>query len=304
MYSTEKDLAMREALFQHVDRLVAEHGATVPAVALRSRFIFDEFSFTPLQQAGIFRPRPLQADDAAVVLVSSVDGPYEDAHDVNSGFLRYKYQGKKGDEDNWYNSSLRAALTLRRPLLYLCGTGNNQYLPLYPCYVIEDHRDAMYVDVAVSDRSIIVPSSDGDAIQSAMRAYATVLAKRRIHQTAFRSIVMKAYRTTCAVCQLKIDRLLDAAHIIPDNEPDGVPVVDNGISLCKIHHQAYDWNIIGISPDYLIHVSQETLEAVDGPMLTHGIQGLHHQKIILPRRESERPSAERLERRFSRFLNE
>ena len=62
-------------------------------------------------------------------------------------------------------------------------------------------------------------------------------------------------------------RLLDAAHIIPDaNEPLGQPVVPNGLPLSKIHHAAFDAYLIGIDPDYRVHISDRLLKQHDGKM--------------------------------------
>jgi hypothetical protein len=36
----------------------------------------------------------------------------------------------------------------------------------------------------------------------------------------------------------------------------GQPVVPNGIPLSKIHHAAFDVHLIGIDPDYRLHVSK------------------------------------------------
>ncbi len=76
--------------------------------------------------------------------------------------------------------------------------------------------------------------------------------------------------------------LLDAAHIVPDTEPMGDAVVPNGLSLCKIHHPAYDSHIIGISPEYDVSVRRDILEEIDGPMLRHGLQELEGGRILLP----------------------
>ena len=111
---------------------------------------------------------------------------------------------------------------------------------------------------------------------------------------------MLAYQEHCAICKLKHRELLDAAHIIPDKE-GGEPVVQNGLALCKIHHAAFDQNIIGITPDYQIHVRKDILEEIDGPMLKHGIQEMHGSKLILPRAESKRPKREWLEERYQSF---
>jgi len=92
------------------------------------------------------------------------------------------------------------------------------------------------------------------------------------------------------------------AHIIPDSDPDGEPVVQNGLSLCKLHHAAFDKQFIGIRPDYIIEIRQDLLEEVDGPMLKHGLKELHHQKIQLPRNVKRRPDPDRLERRYNEFI--
>jgi putative restriction endonuclease len=59
---------------------------------------------------------------------------------------------------------------------------------------------------------------------------------------------------------LKHRELLDAAHIIPDNMPEGKSTIENGLSLCKLHHSAYDAFIIGVTPDYVIQVRADILE--------------------------------------------
>jgi putative restriction endonuclease len=72
------------------------------------------------------------------------------------------------------------------------------------------------------------------------------------------------------------------------------------VSLCSIHHRAFDQNLIGISPDYDVHVSRGLLEEDDGPMLDV-LKGFHRQRIHLPSRPSQRPDRERLAVRFERF---
>ena len=51
-----------------------------------------------------------------------------------------------------------------------------------------------------------------------------------------------------------------------------------------------------------IVIRQDILDEIDGPMLLHGLQGFHDEKLsVLPRRLGERPSAEFLEKRWDRF---
>ena len=95
--------------------------------------------------------------------------------------------------------------------------------------------------------------------------------------------------------------LLDAAHIVEDkDERLGQPVVPNGIPLSKIHHAAFDAHLIGIDPDYRLHVSERLLSQNDGPML-EALKLLNGGTIHLPGRTKDRPDRDRLARRFERF---
>jgi putative restriction endonuclease len=124
----------------------------------------------------------------------------------------------------------------------------------------------------------------------------------RLHQAVFRGRVLRAYASTCTICRLKEGRLLDAAHIAGDLEIHGEPVVPNGLSLCSIHHRAFDQQLVGVSPDYTVHVSKRLLEEEDGPMLEL-LKGFHTQAIVVPSRTAWRPDRERLAERFERFVS-
>jgi putative restriction endonuclease len=146
-------------------------------------------------------------------------------------------------------------------------------------------------------------SGIGEYENNSRRSYITANVRQRVHQSAFRERVLRAYREQCAMCKLRHSELLDAAHIIPDGEPDGDPIVPNGLSLCKLHHAAFDRGFLGIRPDYVVEVRQDILHENDGPMLLHGLKEMHEKRIFLPRNASQRPSESLLERRYSRFLD-
>ncbi|MGB7239744.1 MAG: HNH endonuclease [Rhodococcus sp. (in: high G+C Gram-positive bacteria)] len=113
--------------------------------------------------------------------------------------------------------------------------------------------------------------------ESQLRRYVMAESKRRLHQPVFRATVMQAYRTRCAVCASAHGQLLDAAHIVPDSEEAGIATVRNGLSLCKIHHAAYDTNIMGVSPDHVVEIRADLLDEIDGPMLQYGLKERHKQ---------------------------
>lgn len=127
------------------------------------------------------------------------------------------------------------------------------------------------------------------------------LTRQRLHQPLFRARVLEAYERQCAMCRLRHVELLDASHILPDSHPRGLPVVPNGISLCKIHHAAYDRNIVGVRPDLLIEVREDILHETDGPMLRHGLQEMAGARLTVPRARASQPDRLALEERFEAF---
>lgn len=81
----------------------------------------------------------------------------------------------------------------------------------------------------------------------------------------------------------------------------GEPLVSNGLSLCKLHHAAFDRHFLTVRPDYVIEVRRSILEEEDGPMLLHGLKGMHGSQIYVPREISLQPDRDRLEERYAAF---
>ena len=108
--------------------------------------------------------------------------------------------------------------------------------------------------------------------------------------------MLAAYAGRCAISHLPEPRLLDAAHIVMDaDEQLGQPIVSNGLPLTKLHHAAFDTHLIGIDPDFRIHVSDRLLEIHDGPFLELGLKGIVGQGIDRPRRREDRPDRKALD---------
>ena len=160
---------------------------------------------------------------------------------------------------------------------------------------------ALTFKVAVDDRqfvSVPVPETPETEIR---RRDATRQVRQRLHQQTFRERVLAAYQQHCAICRLRHQELLEAAHIVADRDPEGEPKVSNGLALCKLHHAAFDCHIIGVNPDYRVEVRLDVLEEIDGPMLQHGLQGFHGSSLWLPSRESLKPDQRFLEERYALF---
>ncbi len=233
--------------------------------------------------------------DATITVMSSATGPYAD-REVAGGLFHYAYRDGSTQGDN---AKLRRAYELGVPIVLLRKTRASEFVPFAPVYVVEDRIDQREFLLALDD-SVRTLTQGGSLTEE--RRYAERVVRQRLHQAEFRGRVIAAYQTRCAICRLRHGELLDAAHITPDRDPAGIPAVSNGLALCKIHHAAFDMDMLGISPDYVVSIDRNLLEEVDGPMLRHGLQDMHGVSLTLPERRHERPDRERLSDRFSRFL--
>ena len=91
---------------------------------------------------------------------------------------------------------------------------------------------------------------------------------------------------------------VDAAHIIPV-EVGGNNQTHNGLSLCKLHHGAYDRGLVGIFPDYRVTVNQTETERLRRANLLGGIQNFRARllpELRLPRRAQDRANPDYLQR--------
>jgi putative restriction endonuclease len=295
------DLQVRLAAFNWLSEQVNLHGDVLPRKLLEQGFEFQGQRIPLVAPQGIFKPQKL---DLPLSITTAPKGPYDDYFGKDN-FLIYRYRGT--DPNHRDNVGLRKVLELKRPLVYLHGIEPGKYLATYPVYIIGDDQSNLTFKVSVDDVLPAFEYSESSIarqvaeVSDARHAYLTATVKVRLQQRSFREKVLDAYRSQCAFCRLKHRELLDAAHIIPDNVPESKMTIDNGISLCKLHHAAYDSFILGVTPDYIIHVREDILEEEDGPILQHGLKGLHKTKLILPSSRRQWPSQEALEWRYSRF---
>jgi putative restriction endonuclease len=292
------DDQIRLAAFDWLKEQVQIHGEVLPWTMLTNGFIFNNQRIHLVGQSGIWKPQVMQLP---LSIRTAFEGPYPDKLNKN-GLIEYRYRGT--NPNNWDNVGLYHVMEKKLPLIYFFGLLPGQYYVAFPTFIT--HADPLKLiftvqvdEIEALDSKMMVEDPNTMLFR---RAYATTIAKIRIHQQGFRLRVLIAYRNQCSLCRLKHPELLDAAHIIGDNAEFGDPIVQNGLSLCKIHHAAFDKNIIGINPDYHIQVRNDILEETDGPMLKYGLQALDKQKIILPNHHKNYPDRERLEQRFDRFL--
>lgn len=252
-----------------------------------------------VSQQGIFKPRQFSLPVSIRTTPPQVghDAPYDDEV-TDEGLLRYRYFRTNPQHPD--NVGLRAAMASATPLIYFKGIRKGVYHASWPAYIVEDHPSELSFMVSILDPGDVRPDLDPATISTAERRYHARLVQQRLHQASFRVNVLAAYGESCTMCSLKHVELLDAAHILSDIA-GGLPVVPNGLALCKIHHAAFHHQIVGIRPDHVVEVREDVLDELDGPMLRHGLQEMHGRSIVLPRKSESHPSSEFLTRRYEEF---
>jgi putative restriction endonuclease len=296
------DARVRLAAFGFLAEQTSIHGDVLPRRILQQGFGFGGERVPLISPQGIFTPHILDVPLTFCTVPPSMGKhrPYDDELGTN-GIIKYRYRGT--DPNHRDNAGLRKCQEMGLPLAYLFGVVPGQYLPVWPVFIVGDDPAHLTFSIAVDDSSVI---SDKDwlvkeAGSQAKRRYITVETQHRLHQQSFRERVLRAYQERCAICRLHHEELLEAAHILSDKHPLGEPIISNGLALCKLHHAAFERNILGISPDYVIDIRRDILEETDGPMLRFGLQQICGQTIKTPSVLDWRPSRDLLAIRFEEF---
>jgi putative restriction endonuclease len=228
---------------------------------------------------------------------------YDDQRQVHQQIERgdevidYAFMGVNPDAAD--NRWLREAFVAQIPIIYFLGIAPARYIAIWPTYIVDWSPIELKVRLAFSAPAVAGFHESPPVAPE--RRYALQLVRNRLHQATFREAVLTAYGQRCAISGLPEPRLLDAAHIIADQEDLGQPVVSNGLPLTKFHHAAFDANLIGIDADFRIHVSDELMSMNDGPMFEHGIKAIAGTTLRLPQRPIDYPDRNRLAARFEAF---
>jgi putative restriction endonuclease len=298
------DNRMRLAAFERVRTLRESHGH-LTAQQLGEGFTVDGHRYPMVNpRRGIFKPAQMRYLLSINTVFPKTGNRvwYDDQREVHrqifdgGQMVDYAFVGDNPDAAD--NRWLREAFENQIPIIYFLGIAPGRYEAILPAFIggwdRESRRARVSFGLSEQD-SLTPPATDAE------RRYALRAVKQRLHQASFREAVITAYRGRCALSGLPEPMLLDAAHIVEDrHELLGQPLVRNGIPLSKIHHAAFDAHLIGIDPDYRLHVSERLLAQKDGPML-EAIKGLNGGLLRLPKRAQDQPDRDRLALRFDRF---
>lgn len=295
--------------FKRIRQLELMYGDDIPWHAIEKGFeINGEKIFLANKARGIFKPKQLSRGLLSIKTTIPREGRVNIYSDEESSKGYFRYSLQRGDVRTGGNKHLWEVYEDKSPFIYFYAVAPSVYKALWPCFVMAIYPEQLYCEVVVGN-SMLLPEDKRipetyKVPKQLERAYRVAESRVRIHQAAFREQVLEAYGYQCAISTLPVPALLEAAHIIPDSDPEGDALVTNGIALSRIHHRAFDANLIGIDPTYKIHISGKLLDLDDGPLLEEGLKSYHGRKIYLPKNAKYFPDPERLDRRYSLFLSE
>lgn len=121
----------------------------------------------------------------------------------------------------------------------------------------------------------------------------------RMLENYFKSVILTSYNHTCCVTGLKEPLLVEACHIIKNLEDKNKLVTpQNGLCLNPLFHKAYDTNLMSITPDYEIIISDRFMDN-SGPELCDMLDNINGRRIIIP--DKFEPSQKLLDMRYQQF---
>jgi putative restriction endonuclease len=151
--------------------------------------------------------------------------------------------------------------------------------------------------VALESEEIMVSLTDGDMglevvsdlgiAQEETETIQTV--KVRLGQKFFRATILANYNTRCCICDLPIESLLIASHIIPwkvDTANRLNP--HNGMSLCAIHDKAFDRGLLTLDEKYQILLGSDLVHMVENEAVERFFTHYQHKEMHMPEKFAPR----------------
>ena len=305
----DPDWAVRAKAFDAIEHLAVQASGQIRWEDIVRGFVVDGQTVRFANRAlGIFRPRQMSAALSIKTVVPRAGraSRYRDQSidlDDPTGLLHYDL-ARRGLK-NQTNRDLYQAYVRRAPLIYFRGRAPAVYEALWPVWVEEFSEADECVLISAHDTvnaSVSSVMASGSAEQLQVEAtYSLRVSRQRNHQAWFSSRTKSAYGYRCALSGLPLRNLLVGAHILPDAQ-GGPASVTNGICMSTLHHTAFDANLIGIDPDFRVHVAKQVREGRDGPLLD-SLKRLQGASLRLPVDRSAHPDRSFLEQRFNRFVS-
>jgi putative restriction endonuclease len=156
------------------------------------------------------------------------------------------------------------------------------------------------VALGLAENSVLLPRTDDRVSHNNLaeeqapllfeqnRDRSTYLTSRLLRDRAFRSVVLRAYDSRCAITGLRLMNgrgraEVEAAHIRPV-EANGPDIVSNGVALCGTAHWMFDRGLLAITDDFEVLISRQVND-------TNGVRSMIHKtgRLVPPLRARDNP---------------
>ncbi len=187
---------------------------------------------------------------------------YPDELDEDGVIYHYPNTKRTGRRDEGEIAATKAACTNKIPVFVITRPGPTSAIRnVYLAWVEGWDDNERWFLVTFGDAP---PSEPIDPVTDQIpfqlleeRPRRPVEGRSRPGQHRFKFQVLRRYGATCAMCDLNVRELLEAAHIVPD-EKNGSNDPRNGLVLCRNHHVALDRGLLAIHPESLeFHIRRD-----------------------------------------------
>jgi putative restriction endonuclease len=212
-----------------------------------------------------------------ILLFSRRHGPYSDKIEGNI----FYYDGEGKDKDQCLTAANKALIESNKTGRIIFGFrqgsegGKWRYLGILNVFDVNYVQKNQYkvYEFKLRIEDIEVPEIYSPELKSIIDAsnkenpnltednVRELITTRKVRDSVFRKKIKELYDNTCAVCKkMRFTSShypeVEAAHIFP-KEKNGSDDLRNGISLCKLHHWAFDGGLFSINDDYSIVVKED-----------------------------------------------
>ncbi len=299
------DLEMRLAAARTLARLSHIYRDAVPWKEIIKGFSYLGDRILLANRAwGIFKPRQMDRVLSIKTTLPRVGrgARYSDQMTEEGGENgMWIYDMRDRDPAHAQNQWLKTAWSEGLPLIYLRGLAPAVYLPQFPVYVTDWDASEGRVRVALglecATRQDLVQA---ELLSSALPRYTYRRMQDRVLMARFRVEVLEAYQNTCAFSGMAQPQLVDAVPIV-QGQSGHILNVTEGLCLSRLHHAAFDANLLGIDPDGRIHVSKQLDSHGARDTFAQNLISLAGSRIEVPRAPEFQPNRDLLAARFEQF---
>jgi putative restriction endonuclease len=223
-----------------------------------------QVSPTVLRELGIYgggqgiwvnkhRTRPLTASGVGVtVAVLHTGRTYADDLSGDGVLYHYPATNRPPGRDLSEVNATKAAGTVGLPVFVITHSGPNSGKRDVHLGWVEDWDDSLSVFLIgfsndIRAQQLFTEPQEGPFELIEKREQVKREVKARPSQQHFSFYVFRRYGRRCAVCNMSVPEVLDAAHLVPDRN-QGSYDPRNGLVLCAVHHRAFDTGLFAIEP--------------------------------------------------------